>query len=76
MRGVDAARAVAGITGVTMTAEVGQLVAPPPDGGSYLGFIFASAATPAQVESSLREAHARLEFDIRPEISTLAGPAA
>ena len=75
-RGLDAARAVAGITGVTLTAEVGQLVAPPPDGGSYLGFIFAAAATPAQVESALRQAHARLEVDVRPDHVAVQGPAA
>lgn len=75
VRGLDEARAVAGVTGVTMTAEVGQIVAPPPDGGSYLGFIFAAGATPADVEAALRYAHARLDFDIRPDHAAVPGPA-
>lgn len=74
-RGLDDARAVAGVTGVTMTAEVGQIVAPPPEGGSYLGFIFAAGATPADVEATLRCAHARLDFDIRPDHAAVPEPA-
>ena len=35
---------MAGVTGVTITAQPGQIVAPPPDGASYLGFIFARAS--------------------------------
>jgi L-amino acid ligase C-terminal domain 2 len=56
-----------GVTGVTMTAQVGQIVAPPPDGASYLGFIFGRAFDPAQAEMALRIAHRNLNFDIRPE---------
>jgi hypothetical protein len=65
--GLADAQSVPGITGVTITAEPGQVIAPPPDGASYLGFIFARAAHPAAVEAALRSAHARLRFDIRPE---------
>ena len=67
VEGLAAARSVPGVTGVTMTAQVGQIVAPPPDGASYLGFIFARAFDPAQAEMALRIAHRSLNFDIRPQ---------
>jgi biotin carboxylase len=62
--GVDAARAVAGITAVEITAKPDQQLVPLPEGGSYLGFLFAKAESPAQVEEALRDAHARLRFVI------------
>jgi biotin carboxylase len=64
--GVDAARAVDSVTGVEITAAVGQIVAPPPEGASYLGFIFSRAPTPAAAEAALRAAHARLAIRIQP----------
>ena len=67
LEGLAAAQSVTGITGVSITAEPGQIVAPPPDGASYLGFIFSRAASPAEAETALRGAHRRLRFDIRPE---------
>ena len=67
LEGLAAAEAVPGISGVAITAEPGQVIAPPPDGASYLGFIFSRAATPAAAEAALRAAHGRLRFDIRPE---------
>jgi hypothetical protein len=65
VRGQDAARAVPGIGGVEITVARGRAVRPLPEGDRYLGFIFAKADTPAQVESALREAHAQLEVDIQ-----------
>lgn len=65
--GLADARSVPGITGVTITAEPGQIIAPPPEGDSYLGFIFARAANPADAENALRAAHRRLHFVVRPE---------
>jgi hypothetical protein len=65
--GLAAAQSVPGVTGVTITATPGQIVAPPPDGASYLGFIFARALTAADAEAALRNAHRRLNFDIRAE---------
>lgn len=67
LEGRAAAEAVPGITGVAITAEPGQVIAPPPGGASYLGFIFSRAASPAAAETALRSAHGRLRFDIRPE---------
>lgn len=65
--GVAAAQSLAGISALSITAEPGQIVAPPPDGASYLGFIFSRAADPAEAEQALRAAHRLLRFDIRPE---------
>ena len=64
--GIEEARAVPGIEGVTITIPVGQDVVPLPEGFRYLGFIFAKGAAPEAVESALREAHARLDFAIAP----------
>ena len=58
---------VPGITGIRITAQVGQIIAPPPDGASYLGFIFSLCANSAEAEMALRLAHATLLFDIQPE---------
>ncbi|MDP3585145.1 MAG: ATP-grasp domain-containing protein [Thiobacillus sp.] len=69
LRGVDglaAARAVPHISGIEITAPTGQLVAPPPEGAGYLGFLFSRAATPAQAEAALRSAHAALAVHIQP----------
>jgi hypothetical protein len=65
VRGRDAAAAVAGIDEVVLTIPPGQEVAPPPEGGRYLGFLFAHGETPAAVEASLRAAHAQLGIDIQ-----------
>jgi biotin carboxylase len=64
--GLDAARAVPHVSGIEITAHAGQLVAPPPEGASYLGFIFSHAATPQAVEHALRAAHAALTVRIQP----------
>jgi hypothetical protein len=64
VRGAEAAAAVDGIEDVTITAHVGQDLVPLPEGWQYLGFIFARADTSAAVEAALRDAHARLAFDI------------
>jgi biotin carboxylase len=58
------ARAVPGIEDVTITAHCDQELVPLPEGWHYLGFIFARGETPAVVDAALRDAHARLRFDI------------
>jgi hypothetical protein len=60
--GLEQARAVPGIEDVVITAKEGQTMLPLPEGASYLGFIFARAASPGIVQSALKESHARLEF--------------
>jgi len=69
--GIDDARRVAGVVDVRITAKADQVLVPLPEGASYLGFIFARADTPKQVDSALRAAHARLEFAIDPEVRVL-----
>jgi len=64
VRGTEAAAAVPGIEAVTITAHVGQDLVPLPEGWQYLGFIFARGDTPDAVEATLRDAHARLAFEI------------
>lgn len=64
--GVDVARAMPDITGVEITAHPGQLVAPPPEGAGYLGFLFSRAATPEAAVAALRSAHATLRVNIQP----------
>ncbi len=64
VHGVDSAKAVADIEEMIITAHVTQEILPPPEGASYLGFIFSRAATPERVEAALREAHSMLEFVI------------
>ena len=63
-RGTEAAADVPGIEEVAITAHLEQELVPLPEGWQYLGFVFARAETPAAVEAALREAHARLAFDI------------
>jgi hypothetical protein len=54
------AEAVPGISGVTITIPRGRHVRPLPDGDQYLGFVFAEAATPDEVEKALTTASQRL----------------
>lgn len=73
VHGVEEAKAVPLITGVEITAKLNHPLVPLPEGASYLGFIFARGDTPAEVERAIREAHAKLRFDVRREISMLRG---
>ena len=58
------ALAVPGVTGLTITIPPGQRVRPLPEGDRYLGFIFASGDTPADVEQALTAASGRLRVII------------
>lgn len=60
--GVDDARRVTGVEEVLVTAKVGQLMLPLPEGHSYLGFIFARAEHTPEAIDAVREAHRRLDF--------------
>lgn len=62
--GVAAAEAVPLIESVNITMHIGQSIVPLPEGGEYLGFIFARADAPQDVEEALRAAHACLRFEI------------
>lgn len=60
--GIDEALAVPGVTALEITAKIGQLFEPLPEGASYLGFIFARNGDPVSVEFALRRARERLRF--------------
>jgi biotin carboxylase len=66
VRGQEDARATRHIAGLEISIAPGKPVQPLPEGDRYLGFLFAKADTPEQVEKALREAHARLEVEIEP----------
>lgn len=63
LRGVEGqaeAKAIAGITGLSIAIPSGQPVQRLPRGDRYLGFIFAEGSDAAEVETALRAAHGRL----------------
>ncbi|MHB8500402.1 MAG: ATP-grasp domain-containing protein [Candidatus Acidiferrales bacterium] len=64
IEGEEAARGVPGITALEITARMHDYIAAWPEGSSYLGFLFASAKTPAEVEDAIRTAHAKLHFEL------------
>ncbi len=66
VRGVAEAEIVEGIRGVKISIPIGQEVAPLPEGHRYLGFIFASGDTTAEVEAALRKAQRKLSVTIEP----------
>jgi biotin carboxylase len=66
--GEEEAAAVAGIEETHITARLYDYIAAWPEGSSYLGFIFARARTPQEVEIALRQAHAALRFRITPRL--------
>lgn len=72
--GVEAARRVGGVDDVMVTAKVDQLLIPLPEGASYLGFIFAHGGTSQSVAQAIRDAHARLQFTIDPELRVVQSP--
>jgi hypothetical protein len=75
VEGEQEARATPGITELHITARLHDYIAAWPEGSSYLGFLFASAAAgsadanaSAAVESALREAHKKLKFTLTPRL--------
>ena len=62
--GLEQAKSTAGIEDVVITAKEGQKLIPLPEGASYLGFIFARANSPEEVERALRASHDQLRFEI------------
>ncbi len=64
VRGLEAARGVADIAEVTISAHIGQRLVPLPEGARYLGFLFSRSDSPETAEAALREAHRQLEFVI------------
>lgn len=62
VEGLLEARKVANIDKVDIVIREGHELTPLPEGNQYLGYIFASADTPALVTDALRQAHAELKF--------------
>ena len=69
--GIEEACVIKGIESIEITAKPNYPIYPLPEGDSYLGFIFARAASPEKVEAALRAAHERLKFVIVDEIPVL-----
>jgi D-alanine-D-alanine ligase-like ATP-grasp enzyme len=68
VEGEDAARSVPGITALEITARLHDYIAAWPEGSSYLGFLFATGNSAAEVEEAIRKAHARLYFELTPRL--------
>jgi hypothetical protein len=67
--GEEEARAVRCVEDVQITAKRDHRLEPLPEAGSYLGFIFARADQPRDAEAAVRDAHAKLTFEIGPTIN-------
>ena len=65
---VASASRVPGVVDVVITAKTDQRIEPLPEGGSYLGFIFARAPDVSEVVTAVRASHARLRFVIETPI--------
>jgi biotin carboxylase len=66
VEGVLAASRVPLVEDVVISIREGYELVPLPEGGGYLGFIFARGPDPAQVEQALRRAHACLNIVTAP----------
>ena len=65
VEGVEQAREIPGVAGVEITMSPGQDLVPLPEGNQYLGYVFARGCKAADVESALRQAHAKLLFNVQ-----------
>ncbi|MGH2626644.1 MAG: ATP-grasp domain-containing protein, partial [Anaerolineales bacterium] len=62
--GLERARAIEAIDDIRLAVPLGSRVDPLPEGGRYLGFGFARAKTPQEVEDALRRARSSLVVSI------------
>ena len=69
VEGVMAASRIPGIEEVSITVREGYELIPLPEGGTYLGFVFAFGDDPAGVETSLRRAQATIRVIVAPSIA-------
>jgi biotin carboxylase len=72
VEGVLAALQVPGIGDLMIAVREGYELVPLPEGGTYLGFVFAHADTPEEVESALREAHDCLNIVTAPTLPVVS----
>jgi len=66
VEGLLDAQRIPDIDDITIQVREGHELVPLPEGSSYLGFVFARAATVQRAEQALRDAHACLKFVIAP----------
>jgi biotin carboxylase len=66
VEGLGAARKIPHILDIEIYVREGYELIPLPEGAAYLGFIFAEADYPEDVEAALRAAHAELSFITAP----------
>lgn len=66
VEGIMAAQQVEGIHELVLSVREGHRLVPLPEGASYLGFMYALADSPEQVERALREAHAKINVVVVP----------
>jgi len=66
VEGMLSAQKVDYIDAVQLAIREGHELVTLPEGASYLGFIFATAPSPEQVEQALREAYGKLNVVINP----------
>ena len=71
IEGIARARAVPFIEDILINIRDGYELVPLPEGSSYLGFMFAGAPRPEQVEAALRKAHAELDVVVAPVMQVL-----
>jgi biotin carboxylase len=65
VNGLDAARTVAGMEEVTITAHEGEVLVPLPDESVYVGFLFARGNSAHEVERALRRAFDCLQIELQ-----------
>jgi hypothetical protein len=68
VEGIEGAERIASVEEIRITARMRDYIAAWPEGSSYLGFIFARAKLPEEVEAALRAAHAKLQFKFSPRL--------
>ena len=69
VEGVMAASRIPGILDVSVTVREGYELTPLPEGGTYLGFVFALGEDPAGVEASLRRAQETVRVIVAPSLA-------
>jgi biotin carboxylase len=62
--GLEAATAIPAVQAIELTGRPGDQVVPLPFAGTYLGFVFARAHGPLEVEKALRAAIAEIRIDV------------
>ena len=69
VEGVMAASRIPGVREVSITVREGYELTPLPEGGTYLGFVFALGEGPAAVEDSLRRAREAIRVVVAPSLA-------